>query len=53
MKKEKFVEIVKPYTITSAQRIEDLFDSLEYLRINKIEGDFVECGVYKGGNIWT
>jgi hypothetical protein len=24
---------------------------LEHIRINNIEGDFVECGVWKGGNI--
>jgi hypothetical protein len=51
MKKNDFIEIVKPYTMTSEYRISALFDSLEYIRINEIEGDFVECGVWKGGNI--
>ena len=51
MNKEKFIEIVKPYTMTSIERIEALFESLEYIRLNNINGDFVECGVWKGGNI--
>ena len=48
---DKFVKIVKPFTMTSEERIISLFESLEYVRINNIEGDFVECGVWKGGNI--
>jgi len=28
-----------------------LYNSLEYIRKNQIDGDYVECGVYKGGNI--
>jgi hypothetical protein len=37
--------------MTSNARIVELYNSLEHIRINKIEGDFVECGVWKGGNI--
>ena len=37
--------------MTSVERITELFNSLEYIRINKIPGDIVECGVWKGGNI--
>lgn len=37
--------------MTSAERIEALYDSLEYLRKNNIEGDCVETGVWRGGNI--
>jgi hypothetical protein len=46
-----FLHLVKPYTMTSEARIKFLFDSLEYIRINNIEGDIIECGVWKGGNI--
>lgn len=49
--KEYFYEIVKPFTMTSFERINALYDALEYIRINNIQGDFVECGVWKGGNI--
>lgn len=52
MDKNEFINIVKPYTMTSVERIGCLFDSLEYIRLNNIEGDFVECGVWKGGNIF-
>jgi len=51
MNKNIFIEIVRPYTMTSVERIIALFDSLEYIRKNKISGDIVECGVWKGGNI--
>jgi O-methyltransferase len=51
MKKDEFVRIVKPYSMTSEERITELFNSLEYIRLNNLDGDFVECGVWKGGNI--
>lgn len=51
MNKKKFLEIVMPYTMTGEERIKALFDSLEHIRLNNIEGDLVECGVWKGGNI--
>lgn len=46
-----FLNYVKPYSMTSVERITCLFDSLDHIRKNKIEGDYVECGVWKGGNI--
>ena len=51
MNYNKFLEIVKPYTMTSVERIKTLYDSLEYIRFNNLDGDIVECGVWKGGNI--
>ena len=48
MTNKDFLNIVKPYTMTSVERINELFNSLEYIRINKIDGDFAEVGVYKG-----
>jgi O-methyltransferase len=51
MNRDKFIKIVKPFTMTSEERIIKLFESLEYIRTNNIEGDLVECGVWKGGNI--
>ena len=51
MNRQVFYEIVKPYTMTSKERVYALFDSLEEIRKNGIEGDIVECGVWKGGNI--
>lgn len=51
MKKEDFISLVSPYTMTSLERISELYNSLEYIRLNNIDGDLVECGVWKGGNI--
>lgn len=51
MDKDTFLNIVKPYTMTTEVRIKSLFDSLEHIRINNLDGDLVECGVWQGGNI--
>jgi O-methyltransferase len=51
MNQEKFYSIVSPYSMTSKERINCLYDSLEYIRLNNIKGDIIECGVWKGGNI--
>ena len=47
----EFTGLVAPISMTSNERIVALYNSLEYIRLNGIEGDLVECGVWKGGNI--
>ena len=42
---------VKPFTATSNQRIGGLINAVKYLSRNRIEGDFVECGVWAGGSM--
>jgi O-methyltransferase len=42
---------VQPYTMTSAERIFSLCDAVKYIYDQKIEGDIVECGVWKGGSM--
>jgi O-methyltransferase len=42
---------VRPYTITSAERVYSLVEAVRYLHSAGIAGDFVECGVYKGGSM--
>ncbi|MFL9831954.1 TylF/MycF/NovP-related O-methyltransferase [Flavobacterium sp. ST-87] len=42
---------VKDFTMTSPERIVSLIRAMEYININNIEGDIVECGVWKGGSI--
>jgi hypothetical protein len=42
--------IVKPYTMTSPERVKVLLDALNYVVLNNIPGDYVECGVWKGGS---
>ena len=39
------------YTMTSNVKIFSLIKAIEYVNKFKIHGDFVECGVYTGGNI--
>lgn len=43
-------EKCKPFTMTSAERMFSLHKAVEYVVGNGIEGDFVECGVWKGGS---
>ena len=40
----------QPYTMTSLERMYSLYQSIEYIIANNIPGDFVECGVWKGGS---
>ena len=44
------IEAVQPYTITSYLRVYALIEAVRYVLANNIPGDFVECGVYKGGS---
>lgn len=39
-----------PYSMTSVERMYCLYKSVDYLLSNNIEGDFVECGVWRGGS---
>lgn len=41
---------VRPYTMTSPERMFSLMRAIEYIEKNKIEGDIVECGVWRGGS---
>ncbi len=45
------VRRVQPYTLTSPERIYSCVRAVEYLGANAIPGDFVECGVWKGGMV--
>lgn len=42
---------VEDFTMTSPERIVSLIRAVEYIDINNIGGDIVECGVWKGGSI--
>ena len=50
LKKIKLIFIVKPYTMLWYPRLSKLYAIASYLEINKIQGDFVECGVWNGGS---
>jgi len=39
-----------PYSLTSPERMYSIYKAVEYLTRYRIEGDLVECGVWKGGS---
>lgn len=43
-------EKCKNYTMTSTERLYSVYKAAEYIVANNIEGDIVECGVWKGGS---
>lgn len=50
---DEFREIynkVKDYTMTSRYRMYALYKAVKYIVNSKIPGDFVECGVWRGGS---
>lgn len=42
---------VAPYTMTSRERLAALAHAVEQLETRQIEGDIVECGVWRGGSM--
>lgn len=52
-KDETFLDIyrrIQPYTMTSRKQCFALYTAVNYIIDANIPGDFVECGVWKGGN---
>jgi len=47
----KNVEYVRKSTMTSQERLVVLSRAIDYLVKNNIEGDIVECGVWRGGSM--
>ena len=46
----KIYKKCKKYTMTSKERMYSLYKSVEYIINSKIPGNFVECGVWRGGS---
>src|SRR5262249_12297846 len=44
---------IKPYTMTSVEKVIALVRAVHYMLKNRIAGDFVECGVWRGGSMMT
>jgi O-methyltransferase len=42
---------VRDYTMTSSQRVIALCEAIRYICANRIGGDIVECGVWRGGSM--
>jgi hypothetical protein len=47
----EIIRTVEPATMTSPERILALCEATRYLIRNQIEGDIVECGVWRGGSM--
>src|SRR5579859_7436203 len=47
----QLIREIKPFTMTSPERIYGLLSAVRYLETNNISGDIVECGVWKGGSM--
>jgi hypothetical protein len=45
------VRLVRPYTMTSPERIYALIEAVKYLTRRRIPGAIVECGVWRGGSM--
>lgn len=45
------IELVRPFTQTSPERLFALCEAVKYITVNNIPGDIVECGVWRGGSM--
>ncbi|HUL74541.1 MAG TPA: TylF/MycF/NovP-related O-methyltransferase [Vicinamibacterales bacterium] len=45
------VELVRPYTMTSPERIHALVEAVRYVVRRRLPGAIVECGVWRGGSM--
>lgn len=45
------MQMARPYTMTSVERMFAMYQAVRYLEEAKIEGAIVECGVWRGGSI--
>ena len=48
--KEIFL-LCRPFTMTSVEKMYAMYKATEYIIKNKIAGEIVECGVWKGGSM--
>lgn len=47
----EILDAVRPYTRTSVARLLAQIDAVRYISRNRIPGDIVECGVWRGGSM--
>lgn len=50
---EQFYELcsrVRPFTMTSVERLYALYEAVRYIATAGIDGDILECGVWRGGS---
>lgn len=46
----KLLQICQPYTMTSKARLFALNQAINYIQNHNVQGDIVECGVWRGGS---
>ena len=49
---KKLINFIDEYSLTPLVRRWTLIKSMHYINRNKIEGDIVECGIWRGGNLF-
>ena len=47
----ELISSFKPFTMTSSERLWSLINAVRHVISNEIPGDFVECGVWRGGSV--
>jgi hypothetical protein len=47
----EIIDSILPYTMTSKERLVSMIRAIKYLEKYNISGDFLECGVWKGGSV--
>src|SRR5271157_1537528 len=47
----EIMRAVRPFTMTSPERISALIHAIRYISAHAIPGSIVECGVWKGGSM--
>ena len=45
------IEAAMPYTMTGIQRLHALIEAVRYCERRRLEGAFLECGVWRGGSV--
>ena len=45
------IRALRPYTMTSSERLWSLLNAVRYVTDEQVPGDFVECGVWRGGSV--
>ena len=48
---QRIIKGLRTYTMTSGERLWSLLNAVRYVQAEGIEGDFVECGVWRGGSV--
>ena len=47
----ELIASLKPFTMTSSERLWSLMNAVRHVVDNGVAGDFVECGVWRGGSV--